>query len=111
MSEIDARVIPDEKNMIIRRFQEADAPAVSELIIHTLRVSNAKDYPPEMLEHCNHILEHPEDVRDGHHIGIYNIVKATSLIYQEKAVFLFSNEPDAGARVDLYIPADKEESQ
>ncbi len=50
VSEIDARVIPDEKNMIIRRFQEADAPAVSELIIHTLRVSNAKDYPPEMLE-------------------------------------------------------------
>ncbi len=36
--------------MNIRRFQEQDAPAVSELIITTLRVSNTKDYPPDMLE-------------------------------------------------------------
>ena len=78
--------------------------------IHICYLDNGTGYPPEMLEHCNHILEHPEDVKDGHHIGIYNIVKATSLIYQEKAVFLFSNELDAGARVDLYIQADKEET-
>ena len=79
--------------------------------IHICYLDNGTGYPPEMLEHCNHILEHPEDVRDGHHIGIYNIVKATSLLYREKAVFLFSNEPDAGARVDLYIPAEKEASE
>lgn len=78
------------------------------LSIHICYLDNGTGYPPEMLEHCNHIIEHPEDVRDGHHIGIYNIVKATSLLYKEKAVFLFSNEPDAGARVDLYIPANKE---
>lgn len=36
--------------MIIRRFDPMDAPAVSALIITTLRVSNAKDYPPDMME-------------------------------------------------------------
>ena len=36
--------------MEIRRMTEADAQAVSDLIVRTLRVSNAKDYPAEMLE-------------------------------------------------------------
>ena len=35
--------------MRIRRFEAADAPVVSELIQTTMRVSNAKDYPPELL--------------------------------------------------------------
>lgn len=33
--------------MIIRPFQDADAEAVSALILHTFRVSNSRDYPPE----------------------------------------------------------------
>jgi GNAT superfamily N-acetyltransferase len=33
--------------MMIRQFQDADAEAVSALILHTFRVSNSKDYPPE----------------------------------------------------------------
>ena len=33
--------------------------------IHICYLDNGIGYPPEMLEHCNHILEHPEDVRDG----------------------------------------------
>lgn len=36
--------------MIIRRFDPMDAPAVSALIITTLRASNTKDYPPDMME-------------------------------------------------------------
>ena len=36
--------------MRIRRFTEQDAPAVSDLIVTTLRVSNTKDYPPDMME-------------------------------------------------------------
>ena len=47
--------------MTIRRFVEADAQAVSALIIHTMRASNAKDYPADMLEE---LIQHqrPEDV-------------------------------------------------
>ena len=36
--------------MTIRGFEPSDAREVSDLIITTLRVSNTKDYPPEMLE-------------------------------------------------------------
>ncbi|MBR6186796.1 MAG: GNAT family N-acetyltransferase [Clostridia bacterium] len=36
--------------MKIRRFTEQDAPAVSDLIRATIRVSNTRDYPLEMME-------------------------------------------------------------
>ncbi len=36
--------------MNIRRFAEQDAKAVSELIIVTIRISNARDYPAELME-------------------------------------------------------------
>ena len=37
-------------NIIIRRFEKADAEAVSAVVCETVRVSNAKDYPPEYIE-------------------------------------------------------------
>ena len=47
--------------MIIRRFDPADAPAVSAMIVTTLRVSNTKDYPPDLMEE---LLQHmqPADI-------------------------------------------------
>ena len=36
--------------MKIRRFAEEDASAVSELIIKTIRISNVKDYPADLME-------------------------------------------------------------
>ena len=36
--------------MIIRPFEQADAVAVSELIRKTIRISNTKDYPIELIE-------------------------------------------------------------
>lgn len=37
----------EKKKMTIRIFEHTDAAAVSELIKTTVRISNAKDYPPE----------------------------------------------------------------
>ena len=37
-------------NIIIRRFEEGDAEAVSAAVCETVRVSNAKDYPPEYID-------------------------------------------------------------
>ena len=48
--------------MQIRRFTEADAQAVSDLIVRTLRVSNARDYPAAMLEELVTRMR-PEDIR------------------------------------------------
>ncbi|SEK85112.1 Ribosomal protein S18 acetylase RimI [Ruminococcus sp. YRD2003] len=36
--------------MEIRRFREEDAEAVSALVIKTVRISNVKDYTPELME-------------------------------------------------------------
>ena len=36
--------------MIIRRLKKQDAPAVSGLIITTIRISNVRDYPVELME-------------------------------------------------------------
>ena len=49
--------------MNIRRFEEQDAKAVSELIRKTIRISNTKDYPVELMEQLieaespEHVLE------------------------------------------------------
>ena len=49
--------------MTVRRLEEKDAQAVSELIITTIRISNTRDYPPELMEELvktqtpEHILE------------------------------------------------------
>ena len=49
--------------MNIRRFEEQDAQAVSELIRKTIRISNAKDYPVDLMEQLieaespEHVLE------------------------------------------------------
>ena len=75
------------------------APAV-----HICFMDSGTGYPPEILEKCNHILEHPEIVEDGKHIGIYNIVKSLQLVFSRKAQITFSNEPASGARVDIRIP-------
>ncbi len=36
--------------MLIRRMKEQDAQAVSELIITTIRISNVRDYPADLME-------------------------------------------------------------
>ena len=49
--------------MNIRRFEEQDAKAVSELIRKTIRISNTKDYPVDLMEQLieaespEHVLE------------------------------------------------------
>lgn len=47
--------------MRIRRFQETDAPAVSRLIIHTMRVSNVGDYSAQEMEELA-LRQQPSDV-------------------------------------------------
>ena len=57
------------KNMEIRRFEEADAKAVSAVVCETVRISNAKDYPPEYVEAL--VAQHSPEIiaergRQGH---------------------------------------------
>ena len=47
--------------MTIRRFDPRDARAVSDVIITTLRISNTRDYPPDMMEELILHMQ-PEDI-------------------------------------------------
>ena len=49
--------------MLIRRFEQEDAKAVSELIRTTVRISNSKDYPPDVVEALIE-METPEHVTE-----------------------------------------------
>ena len=48
-------------DITIRRFEKSDAEAVSEVIIRTAEVCNAKDYPPRYIEDLKNAFQ-PEDV-------------------------------------------------
>ena len=48
-------------SVYIRRFEEEDAVAVSNMVINTLQVSNIRDYSLEMIEYLVSI-EKPEDI-------------------------------------------------
>lgn len=72
--------------------------------VHIIHIDSGNGFDEEMLEKFNTILEHPEARDQGHCIGIYNIVKSLELTYHDDAQILFSNEPDKGARIDLFIP-------
>lgn len=47
--------------MTIRKFDPADAQAVSDVIKTTIRISNTRDYPPEMMEELI-LHQQPADV-------------------------------------------------
>ena len=47
--------------MNIRRFKEADAEAVSAVVIKTIRISNVKDYPAESMEEWVKIMQ-PQNI-------------------------------------------------
>ena len=49
--------------MIIRRYEQADAKAVSDLIRTTVAISNSKDYPPEVVDELIE-METPEHVAE-----------------------------------------------
>ena len=49
--------------MLIRRYEQADAKAVSDLIRTTVAISNSKDYPPEVVDELIE-METPEHVAE-----------------------------------------------
>ena len=49
--------------MLIRRYEQADAKAVSDLIRTTVAISNSKDYPPEVVDELIE-METPERVSE-----------------------------------------------
>lgn len=63
---------------------------------------NGSGFPDDILEKLNS----QEDIRtaDGKHIGIYNIINRINYYYHSEAKIVFSNLPDGGAHIQIWIP-------
>ncbi|UUZ96271.1 sensor histidine kinase [Paenibacillus sp. P25] len=69
-----------------------------------------KGFPEEVLAKLQ--LEMDIGGGEGRHIGIWNVQRRLRLLYRDEARIAFSNGPDQGAVVEIFIPyADKDEVQ
>lgn len=71
--------------------------------IHLTIVDSGDGFPKEFLDAVKQQAYTPHN-ENGNHIGIENIIRRLKMVYNENASIVFSNEPDAGARIDIYIP-------
>ena len=72
--------------MDIRRLKEEDAKAVAELIVKTIRISNTKDYPAELMEELEGLSKSKAAVRE----------ELTKLFTEEYVLTENAKEPEKG---------------
>lgn len=72
--------------------------------VHLVHIDSGAGFDREQLLLFNHIEERPLSLDKGSGIGIYNTVRRLKLTMGETPEILFSNEPDAGARIDIDFP-------
>ena len=66
--------------MTIRRFQDADADALADVIAYTLRTTNSKDYSPEYIENDISFLKAENLIDRSKWMHIYVVCKDEKLI-------------------------------
>ena len=66
------------------------------------KIPSGDGFEPEILEK---LQKHEKLISpEGEHIGIYNVCQRLSILYSDCADIAFSNKPEGGARIDLYLP-------
>lgn len=80
-------------------------------MIHIIHIDSGEGYDANTIKILNHLATHltgnNSDRLDGYKIGLYNVLKRMQLVYGTHATIKFSNEPDMGARIDIWIPYKK----
>lgn len=70
--------------------------------LHIMITDSGDGFEPEILEK---LQKHEKLISpEGEHIGIYNVCQRLSILYSDCADIAFSNKPEGGARIDLYLP-------
>ena len=70
--------------------------------LHIMITDSGDGFEPEILEK---LQKHEKLISpEGEHIGIYNVCQRLSILYRDCADIAFSNKPECGARIDLYLP-------
>lgn len=88
--------------MEIRRFEESDAAAVSELIRTTLQTSNAQDYPAEMIDALV-TRETPEYILQRASWTHFYVVKDDSRIIGCGAIGPYWDKPDESSLFTIFV--------
>ena len=91
--------------MEIRRFEESDAAAVSELIRTTLQTSNAQDYPAEMIDALV-TRETPEYILERASWTHFYVVEDDSRIIACGAIGPYWDKQDESALFTIFVHPD-----
>lgn len=88
--------------MFVRRFAETDAKEVSDLIIKTIRISNTKDYPVEMMEELTRRMQ-PEDVLKRASWTHFYVVEENSAIVGCGAIGPYWDKTDESSLFTIFV--------
>ena len=91
--------------MDIRRFQESDAAAVSELIRTTLQITNSRDYPPEII---NALIERetPDHIMQRASWTHFYVAEADSEIIGSGAIGPYWDRQDESSLFTIFVRPD-----
>ena len=91
--------------MDIRRFQESDAAAVSELIRTTLQITNSRDYPPEII---NALIERetPDHILQRASWTHFYVAEADSKIIGSGAIGPYWDRQDESSLFTIFVRPD-----
>ena len=94
-----------DRSMNIRRFQESDAAAVSELIRTTLQISNSRDYPPEII---NALIERetPDHIMQRASWTHFYVAEADSEIIGSGAIGPYWDRQDESSLFTIFVRPD-----
>ena len=94
-----------DRSMNIRRFQESDAAAVSELIRTTLQITNSRDYPPEII---NALIERetPDHILQRASWTHFYVAEADSEIIGSGAIGPYWDKQDESSLFTIFVRPD-----
>lgn len=94
-----------DRSMNIRRFQESDASAVSELIRTTLQITNSRDYPPEII---NALIERetPDHILQRASWTHFYVAEADSKIIGSGAIGPYWDKQDESSLFTIFVRPD-----
>ena len=88
--------------MNIRRFKEKDAVIVSDLIRNTIKISNAKDYPPEIIKILDE-SETPEHVCERASWTHFYVVEDNEVIIGCGAIGPYWGKEDESSLFTIFV--------
>ena len=94
-----------DRSMNIRRFQESDAAAVSELIRTTLQITNSRDYPPEIIDALIE-RETPDHILQRASWTHFYVAEADSEIIGSGAIGPYWDRQDESSLFTIFVRPD-----